>query len=286
MDSGTSDGAGGARRCLAAHTRMVLKVGSNVLVDAAGGFAPTVLAEIAASVARLRRAGREVVIVSSGAVALGVHQMDAVTGQPAMTLDTAAHRAACAATGQSWLTAVYHEAFHRHALPMAQILVTSDDFLDPDRAAGLSDTLRQLLARGIVPVVNENDAVSHHAATSQNRLFHDNDQLAALIAPLLECHLLILLTDVDGLYTLDPTHADAELIGALTDLSDEHFENAGASSPRGRGGMRSKLIAVMRARRDPSLVAVIANGRTPGVLDRIMAGEEIGTIIATRRANA
>jgi glutamate 5-kinase len=269
---------------------MVLKVGTNVLVDAAGGFAGGVLAELAASVARMRRAGRDVVLVSSGAVALGLHQManvhaPPVPAQPAaaqrMTLDTPAHRAACAAAGQSWLTAIYHEAFQRHALPIAQILVTSDDFLDPDRSAGLSETLRQLLSRGIVPVVNENDAVSHHAGASQNRLFHDNDQLAALIAPLLDCKLLILLTDVDGLYTLDPTHADAELIGALTDVSDEHFENAGASGPRGRGGMRSKLIAVMRARRDPELVAVIANGRTPGVLDRIMAGEEIGTIIAT-----
>jgi len=280
VDSGTSDGAEGARRCLAAHTRMVLKVGTNVLVDASGGLAAGVLAELAASVARMRRAGRDVVLVSSGAVALGLHQMANVRAQP-MTLDTAAHRAACAAAGQSWLTASYHEAFQRHALPVAQILVTGDDFLDPDRSAGLGETLQQLLSRGIVPVVNENDAVSHHAAASQNRLFHDNDQLAALIAPLLDCKLLILLTDVDGLYTLDPTHADAELIGALTDVSDEHFENAGASGVRGRGGMRSKLIAVMRARRDPGLVAVIANGRLPGVLDRIMAGEEVGTIIAT-----
>lgn len=287
---GEADGeqAGGASRLrqrLAGHQRLVLKVGTNVLMDGDGALAAGVLAELAASVARLRHAGRQVVLVSSGAVGLGRHRL-AAAHHRTTALDTPAHRSACAAAGQSWLTALYHAAFDQHQVPIAQVLVTSEDFLDSDRAAGLRETLSHLLALGIVPVVNENDVVSHYAGSPEQRLFHDNDQLAALLTPLVDCKLLILLTDVDGLYTLHPQQAGAELIGALTDIADEHFENAGSSGPRGRGGMRSKLIAVMRARRDPGLVAVIANGRLPRVLDRIMAGEEIGTIIAARSASA
>lgn len=285
MEAGSGERTASVRQRLVAHTRLVLKVGTNVLVDANGGLAASVLAELAASVARLLQSGRQVVLVSSGAVGLGRHRLDAALHAP-VALDTPAHRSACAAAGQSWLTALYHDAFHQHGVPIAQVLVTSDDFLDPDRSAGLRDTLGHLLSLGIVPVVNENDVVSHYGGLAEERLFHDNDQLAALLAPLLESKLLILLTDVDGLYTLNPAQAGAELIGSLAQISDEHFENAGAGGPRGRGGMRSKLIAVVRARRDPNLVAIIANGRLPRVLDRIMAGEEIGTIIAARSASA
>lgn len=264
------------RQSLAHVTGMVLKVGTNVILSADGSVDRGVLDSLTASISALRQAGREVVLVSSGAVGLGAHRLG---------LASPLHRSMCAAIGQSLLTSLYNEAFARHGLVMAQLLVTSDDFLDEVRSASLRDTLRRMLAMGVVPMLNENDAVSQHAVMPPRvRLFHDNDQLAALVAKLIETKLLILLTDVDGLYTLHPAHSDAELIAELESITSQHLANAGGGGPRGRGGMRSKLQAIESALQDPVLIAVIANGRRPGVLEQILAGESVGTVIGASRA--
>ena len=270
----TDPAAARRRRTLSAATCIVLKVGTNVLLDREGALDMAVLAELAASVARCRHGGREIVLVCSGAIGAGAHGLG---------LDGSHQRAACAAAGQSLITARVHDALGRHAVAAAQLLVTSEDFLDADRTAGLRDTLRHLLQAGIVPLLNENDAVSLHAAADAPRAFHDNDQLAALLTGLLSAQLLVLLTDVDGLYTHHPSHPDAVLIAELNALTAWHMAHAGPAAGRGRGGMRSKLAAVESALTDPAaypgLAAIIANGRRPGVFDRILAGEPVGTLI-------
>lgn len=272
-DSTDSGSQTSLRQSLLAATCVVVKVGTNVLLDDQGALIPSVLAELSASIARLRQAGRDVVLISSGAIAAGAHRLG---------LDYRQQRGACAAAGQSLLTTAYQHQLGQHGHQIAQILVTSDDFLDPVRAGGLGDTIRQLLQLGIIPLINENDAVSHHVSTAATRLFQDNDQLAALITRLLAVRSLILLTNVDGLYTLDPAHHQAELISELNAVTDEHLDNAVLVGPRGRGGMKAKLLAVEQALEEPALVAVIANGRRPGILDQIFAGAAVGTVIARR----
>ncbi len=259
------------RRRLADADDIVVKVGTKVLIGADGAVATEVLHQLAGSIALLRSRGCRVVLVSSGAVGIGATTLG-ISNQLVSV---------CAAAGQSVLTSLYQQAFREHGIQVAQILVTAEDFATSSRSAKLTQTLRHLIDAGALPILNENDAISGSQAENDSaRAFSENDMLASLIARELRADLLVFLTDVDGVFDLHPENRDAALI---SELQGEHVETA-AESRNGRGGVRAKVKAAIHATRERHTIAVIANGRTPNVLERILNGDQIGTLVAAVEA--
>jgi len=267
-----------ARQKLAAARRIVVKVGTNVVMRDDGRLALSQLYGIAESIARLRQQGRDMLLVSSGAVGLGMERLG-ISRRPAELSQIQA----CAAIGQSRLMAIYDDAFDKLGCRTAQVLLTEDDFLDLERYANLRSTLASLLTMGVIPVINENDTVStaeldHPSDTpTRERVFGDNDKLSALVMAHIDANLLLLLSDVDGLYNRDPAAAGAELIPQVSAIDDEVLRFAQGKNGRGRGGMATKLEAA-RVATEANGFAVIANGRLPNVVDRVCCGDMVGTL--------
>lgn len=259
--------------------RIVVKLGTNVIMRADGKVALGLLCGLVEQIAAVRDQGLEVLVVSSGAVGLGVERLG-LSSRPT----NLAQVQACAAIGQSRLMALYGDAFDRLNCPIAQVLLTEDDFRDPTRHANLRATLDALLTLGVIPIVNENDTVStmeldRPVESQQQRIFGDNDKLSALLMKHINADLLVLLSDVDGLYDRAPHEPGATLIPSLDTIDDTTLALAKGGNGRGRGGMISKLESARIALRAGKQV-IIANGRTPQVLERIVSGEKIGTRFA------
>jgi glutamate 5-kinase len=270
--------------------RIVVKLGTNVIMrpdgQLAGKVALGLLCGLVEQIAALRADGVEVLVVSSGAVGLGVERL----GLPARP--TAVEEVqACAAVGQSRLMALYEDAFDRLGCRIAQVLLTEDDFRDPVRHANLGATLRALLALGVIPIVNENDTVSTMEldrpadSPQQERMFGDNDKLSALLSQHIGAELLVLLSDVDGLYDRDPAAPGAQVLRSIEHIDDGVLALAHGGNGRGRGGMLSKLESA-RIALTSGITVVIANGRTPQVLERIVRGEALGTRFVAAHAEA
>jgi glutamate 5-kinase len=262
--------------------RIVVKLGTNVIMRADGRVALGLLCGLVEQIAALRAQGIEVLVVSSGAVGLGMERLG-LTERPTVV----AQIQACAAIGQSRLMGLYDDAFDRLSCPIAQVLLTEDDFRDPIRHTNLRATLDALLTMGVIPIVNENDTVSTMeldrpaalAASGSQRIFGDNDKLSALLLKHIGADLLVLLSDVDGLYDRSPGDPEAQVIESVSVIDESILALADGGTGRGRGGMISKLESariVLQAGKQ----VVIANGRTPQVLERIVAGEAIGTRFA------
>ena len=266
------------REQVANARRVVIKLGTNVVMRDDGRLALSRIYGIAESVARLREQERNVLMVSSGAVGLGMERIGLVLRPREL-----AQIQACAAIGQSRLMAIYDDAFDKLGFRTAQVLLTEDDFRDPVRYSNLRSTLVSLLGMGVIPVINENDTVStaeldHPTDTvERQRVFGDNDKLSAVVMAHIDADLLLLLSDVDGLYNAEPTAETAQLIAEVPRITHEVREFAGGKNGRGRGGMSSKLEAANIAVEAGGL-AVIANGRLPHVIERVCAGEVVGTV--------
>ena len=247
--------------------RVVVKIGSALLTNAGQGVDADAIAGWAAQMARLRARGVEVVLVTSGAVAVGMQRLGRQARPHALH-----ELQAMAAVGQMGLVQLYESAFQRHDLRTAQMLLTHDDLADRRRYLNARSTLRTLLDLGVIPVINENDTV----ATEEIR-FGDNDTLAALVANLAEADLLLILTDQAGLHDRDPrAHPDARLVAEGAAGDARLLEMAGGSGALGRGGMRTKLLAAERAAR-AGAATVIASGWEADVIGRVLAGEPVGT---------
>ena len=271
------------RADLPSARRIVVKMGTHVVTDpSAGGIAVGRLYGLVEAIAALSRGGRQVALVSSGAVAMG----RATLGLPQRPISLGL-RQACAAVGQGELIALYSQAFGLLGVKVAQVLLTQEDLGDRDRLLCLRTTLMRLLELGVLPVLNENDSVSvrelieHRAASGQEGgpvAFGDNDGLSARVAAAIDADLLVLLTDVDGVYTANPRSDPSATRLATIEAVDEGVLGlaAGASSG-GTGGMASKLAAAGLAARSgiPTLVAR-GEGAT---LTRALAGEDVGTLI-------
>jgi glutamate 5-kinase len=272
------------REMVANARRIVIKVGTNVVMRDDGRLALSQLYGIAEAVARLRQQGRDVLMVSSGAVGLGMERIGLASRPTELS-----QIQACAAIGQSRLMAIYDDAFDKLGCRTAQVLLTEDDFRDPARYSNLRSTLVSLLALGVIPVINENDTVStaelDHPTDSpeRDRVFGDNDKLSALVMTHIDADLLLLLSDVDGLYTADPRSDGAQLLGEVCEITDEILTFAQGKNRRGRGGMSTKLAAA-RIATEANGLAVIANGRLPHVIERVCAGEIVGTLFLPRGA--
>jgi glutamate 5-kinase len=255
---------------LSGARRVVVKIGSSLLTDHQTGLAGDRIQSWCEQIVGLLESGMQVLLVSSGAVAEGVSRLG-WKQRPTSVHD----QQAAAAVGQMGLVQAYERAFSDHDRHTAMVLLTHDDLADRQRYLNARATLTRLLELGVVPVVNENDTV----ATDEIR-FGDNDTLAALVANLLQADLLIILTDTDGLHEADPRRrSDAPLLGCV-DVTDSDLDAMAGneSGSMGRGGMVTKLAAARIAAR-AGAHTIIANGRTEDVLGRLLAGDQIGTLL-------
>ena len=275
----------GRKNLREAH-RIVVKLGTHVVTKDGVSLALDRLNGIVAGVVALRQAGREVVIVSSGAVGLGMQVLGLKERPRSLGL-----RLACAAVGQGHLMAFYTQALAASGVKAAQVLLTQEDLGDRDRALCVRTTLMRLMELGVVPVLNENDSVSVKELVEHQRkqgatagvaaaspVFGDNDGLSALVATSLDADLLVLLTNVDGLLTANPNEdPDAKRIADVTVIDDALMTLASGGSSGGTGGMSSKLEAARLAIGEGTAV-LIANGTAPRILERAVDGDDVGTL--------
>lgn len=255
--------------------RWIVKIGSALLTRDGEGLDRAALADWAGQMARLRKQGIEIVLVSSGAVAEGMSRMGWKQKPKALF-----EKQAAAAIGQMSLIHAYEVNFQEHGYLAAQVLLTHDDLANRRRYLNARNTLRTLVELGTIPVINENDTV----AAEEIRL-GDNDTLGALVANLVEAELLVILTDQKGLYDKDPRKfADAQLISSGRANDENFLEYAGgAGTAIGSGGMRTKVLAARRAATS-GCATVIASGREAKVLERLYAGENLGSLLLPDQA--
>ncbi len=248
--------------------RIVIKVGTSTLAHATGHLNIRRVEELCCTLSDLKNAGHEVILVSSGAIGMGVGKLS-LKERP----NDMATKQAAAAVGQCELMYTYDKLFSEYNHTVAQILLTGADLRDGERRANFHSTLFRLLELGALPIINENDSVA-----TEEISIGDNDTLGAIVAVNAEANLLVLLSDIDGLYDADPHKChDAHLLKTVNELTDDILQLAGdAGSSLGTGGMATKLHAAQIAT-EAGIDMVIANGANPDNLYRIVDGEAVGT---------
>lgn len=262
--------------------RIVFKFGTNVLRNEEKDISLSRIYNFIEDIAKLKKQGKEVIIVTSGAVGLGAKRLG-VDSSESMSL-----KQACAAVGQSRLMSIYEDGFDKYDIITAQILLTEEDFTHRRKYLSLHDTLNTLINLDTVPVINQNDTVSTEELDFYQDAFEvcfsDNDKLSALVASELDADLLVILSDIDGLYNDNPkTNPNAQKISIVEEFTQEYntyAKNALNPEGGGRGGMKTKLEAMKVVTRSGAM-AVIANGKTPHIVKRLFdknETEELGTI--------
>ncbi|MBA3020793.1 glutamate 5-kinase [Propionicimonas sp.] len=254
----------GLREQITGARRLLVKVGSSSLTDASGALDPSLLERLVESLAAVRERGQDVVLVSSGAMASGMEPLK-LKRRPA---DLASKQAA-AAVGQSLLVGHYGTFFGRHGLTVGQVLLTVEDVARQDHYRNALRTFTKLLELGVVPIVNENDTVATHEIR-----FGDNDRLAALVAHLVGADALVLLSDVDSLYTAHPSTPGAERISVVADIDELDVDTDGQGAAIGTGGMTTKLQAA-RIATASGIPVVLASAQDATAA---LAGEPVGTL--------
>ena len=259
--------------------RIVVKVGTSTLAHATGRLNIQRMERLCRVLSDLKIAGHEIILVSSGAIGMGVGKLN-LPGRPA---DMPSKQAA-AAVGQCELMYTYDKQFTEYSHTVAQLLLTGEDIKSEQRSRNVRNTLSRLLELGALPIINENDAVATDEIGVENTI-GENDSLSAIVAAAIGADLLVLLSDIDGLYDKDPRrHPDARLIPTVERVDDELFTLAEDSSTGlGTGGMITKLRAAAIAT-EAGCEMVIANGSKPEVLYDIAAGRPAGTRFLTGRA--
>ncbi|MFN3984440.1 MAG: glutamate 5-kinase [Rhodocyclaceae bacterium] len=250
--------------------RIVVKVGSALVTRNGTGLDKTAMADWARQIAALREAGKQVTLVSSGAIAAGMQRLGWHQRPNEMH-----NLQAAAAVGQMGLVEAYEEAFSRHSLHTAQILLTHEDLADRKRYLNARSTLKTLLELGVVPIINENDTI-----VTDEIKFGDNDTLGALVANLIEADVLIILTDQKGLYTADPRRDPGATLVSEGRAEDRSYEAmaGGAGTGISKGGMITKIRAAQRAARSGAHTC-IASGSEPDALVRLTSAEPLGTLL-------
>ena len=251
---------------------LVIKIGSNIITDSNHNIDEKFLNSLVNKISQIKSDIKNITIVSSGAVAAGFKELG-FESRPININD----KQACAAVGQVRLMWYYEQAFSKHNFHTAQILITKDDFSNRRRYLNAKYTLRVLLEKGIIPIINENDSVVVDELKYVES-FGDNDNLSALVASLIQADLLLILSDVDGLYDKNPSENDnAKLISEVKFINEDLLEAAGKSvSKVGTGGMKSKILAVKKAMDSGCYVGII-NGKVPDNIIKFLNGEETGT---------
>ena len=255
--------------------RIVIKIGSRVLASSTRGLNTQRIRRITKEIASLRQEGYEVVVVSSGAIVAGMKELGLSNKPKGIPLKQAA-----AAIGQSKLIQMYERNFSKFGIKAAQILLTRDDITDRRRFLNARNTLITLLSYGVVPVINENDTVAIDEIK-----FGDNDLLSGLVTNVVDADLLIILSDIEGLFTADPSiHPGAKLIPVVEEITKDIETIAGDSkSIEGTGGMASKVETAKRAS-GYGIPAIIMNGKRPGLLVKALKGFDVGTIFLPNKS--
>ena len=261
--------------------RIVVKIGSSSLTHRETGDMDYIRMEkLVRELSDLRNQGREVILVSSGAIAAGKNAVNLKDMRVDSQAETLAVKQACSAVGQARLMMIYQKLFAEYNQVAAQILMTKNAILDNLNRYNTHNTFTELLKMGAIPIVNENDTIATYEIE-----FGDNDTLSAVVAALVEADLLILLSDIDGLYTDDPRrNPEAEFISQVDELTDDLMDMGKVStgSSVGTGGMNTKLIAAKIATKS-NVDMIIANSSDIGVLHRILSGEPEGTLFVARK---
>ena len=263
--------------------RIVIKLGTNVLRNDDGEVAVSRIYSFIEDISNLVKQGKEVIIVTSGAVGLGKKKLELAS------TEGDGIKQACAAVGQSRLMSYYENGFANYDITVAQILLTEDDFSLRHRYLSLRTTLNKLLELNVVPIINQNDTVStielNDILSGMQVCFSDNDKLSVLVASELDADLLILLSDINGLYTSNPKeNPDAEFIREVECVNNEILDLGTGASDGGRGGMKTKLEAAKLVTRFGGKV-LIANGKIPYVINKIFSAEELGTMFIPTNEN-
>jgi glutamate 5-kinase len=257
--------------------KVVIKIGTNTLTKAGTIEIDTAyIGQITKQIVALRKADKQVIIISSGAIGMGGGRLGLSDKVRDMKM-----RQACAAIGQPLLMAEYRKSFARYGVTVAQVLLTADVLNNRTTYLNLRNSIETLLKLGVVPVLNENDSVSTDEIGSA---FGDNDKLSALVASKIDADVLIMLSDIDALYDKDPRKfKDAKPISAVYEITEELMKSAGAKGSRyAVGGLKTKMEAAKIASTAGCRI-VLANGRIKNVIGRIMTGEEIGTVFMPKR---
>ncbi|MBZ3935324.1 glutamate 5-kinase [Methanimicrococcus blatticola] len=252
-------------------SRVVIKIGTTSIMKEESSVDTAFLDRVAAQTAALLKDGKEVILVTSGAIGVGLNLLGIPTKPREIPI-----RQAAAAVGQGELMRYWSEAFQKHDIKTAQILLSYDFYSDRVKYLNLRNSIGALLGYGVVPIINENDST---CTNEIDTVFGDNDRLSAMVASKIEADLLIILSDIDGLYDKNPKlHDDAELIPFVEKITPEIEKYGGdPTSTKGVGGMRTKIIAAKIAEKSGCHM-IIANSQIENVITRLVAGEEIGTL--------
>ena len=261
------------------RNRIVVKVGTSTLTNEMGNSDLRTVETLVMALADIQNMGNEVVLVSSGAIAVGANKMHLKEKPKEMRMKQAA-----AAVGQCENMFLYDKFFGYYNKTVAQILFNASDIEEEVKKENLANTFEALLEQNIIPIVNENDSVSYTEIESEEKLFGDNDMLSAVVAVLCSADKLIILSDIDGFYDKDPRlYKDAKLISRIEDITEETYKLAGgAGSRRGTGGMRTKLQAADLATRQ-GIDVIVTNGRNVSALYDLIAGKKAGTLFVARK---
>lgn len=264
------------RNKISQSNRIVIKFGTNILTNEEGEVSLPRVYSFIEDVSKLKKSGKEIILVTSGAVGLGKKKLGVES------TDAVAMKQACAAIGQSKLMSIYESAFDQYNIVVAQILLTEDDFSQRKKYLSLRTTLNKLLELNVIPIINQNDTVStielDELYSAMQVCFSDNDKLSALVASELDADLLVILSDIDGLFDSNPkTNPEAKIIPIVEKVTSEILAYGEDASSGGRGGMKTKLEAARLVTRSGGTV-IVANGKIPSILNQVFSGKEIGTI--------
>ena len=262
------------------RNRIVVKVGTSTLTNEIGNSNIRRLEELVMELSDIQNMGNEIILVSSGAIAIGAQKMH-LDGKPVELR----MKQAAAAVGQCENMFLYDKFFGYYNKTVAQILLNEDDIRDEEKKENLVNTFETLLDQGIIPVVNENDSVSYNEIESDEKIFGDNDMLSAVVAVLCHADKLVILSDIDGFYDKDPRLSkNAKLISRIETIDESTYKLAGgAGSRRGTGGMRTKLQAADIAT-SQGIDVIVTNGSNTKALYDIVEGKKVGTLFVAKKA--
>lgn len=257
--------------------RIIFKFGTNVLRNDDGEISLARIYSFVEDIAKLHKEGKEIIIVTSGAVGLGAKKLGVDSSQSVVL------KQACAAIGQSQLMSIYENGFDKYKISIAQILLTEEDFAQRIKYLSLNNVLSELLDLNVIPIINQNDPVSTEELEESMQdvfeaCFSDNDKLSALVASKLDADLLVILSDIDGLFDDNPKeNKNAKIIPIVKEVTEDIEKFGQNASKGGRGGMKTKLEAAKVVTRSGGYV-LIANGKTPQIIKKIFNREPIGTL--------
>lgn len=265
------------RKKLQHAQRIVIKVGTSTLIYPNGTINLRAIDQLAFTLSDLQNQGKEMILVSSGAIGVGLNNLK-LSQRPA----TIPEQQAVAAVGQAELMNIYNQRFSTYNQQIAQLLLTRDVIDYPESCKNVTNTIEQLLKMKLIPVINENDTVAVDELDHLTK-FGDNDQLSAIVATLINADALIMLSDIEGFFSANPnTNKQAKLFSEINEITEQLFQIAGGSDSRfGTGGMRSKLKAAQRVL-TTNCSMILANGKKPTIIFDILAGEPIGTLFTKK----